>query len=156
MIMSKSMIFKLHILCILLILCVSCNKKQNTTNTEQSRLVIEYNLNTTANDALEQQKNMQEAEERILKYYVLDIVYSVIQNDKASVAKLVEYPFPQPYPIKPILNEQEFILHYDRIISPKLRNELQNSTYEDWHQRSRRGVYYKNGENTYEKNYYRL
>ena len=146
MIMSKSMIFKLHILCILLILCVSCNKKQNTTNTEQSRLVIEYNLNTTANDALEQQKNMQEAEERILKYYVLDIVYSVIQNDKASVAKLVEYPFPQPYPIKPILNEQEFILHYDRIISPKLRNELQNSTYEDWHQRSRRGVYYKNGE----------
>lgn len=146
MIMSKSMIFKLHILCILLILCVSCNKKQNTTNTEQSRLVIEYNLNTTANDALEQQKNMQEAEERILKYYVLDIVYSIIQNDKASVAKLVEYPFPQPYPIKPILNEQEFILHYDRIISPELRNELQNSTYEDWHQRSRRGVYYKNGE----------
>jgi len=146
MIMSKSMIFKLHILCILLILCISCNKKQNTTNTEQSRLVIEYNLNTTANDALEQQKNMQEAEERILKYYVLDIVYSIIQNDKASVAKLVEYPFPQPYPIKPILNEQEFILHYDRIISPELRNELQNSTYEDWHQRSRRGVYYKNGE----------
>ena len=96
MIMSKSMIFKLHILCILLILCVSCNKKQNTTNTEQSRLVIEYNLNTTANDALEQQKNMQEAEERILKYYVLDIVYSIIQNDKASVAKLVEYPFPKP------------------------------------------------------------
>ena len=71
---------------------------------------------------------------------------AIINHDKASVAKLVEYPFPQPYPLKSILNEQEFIMHYDRIISPDLCKELQNSTAKDWNQKSWRGVYFKNGE----------
>ena len=48
------------------------------------------------------------------------ITNAIFHNDKASVAKLVEYPFPQPYPLKPILNEQEFIQLYDRILSPDL------------------------------------
>lgn len=74
------------------------------------------------------------------------ITNAIFHNDKASVAKLVEYPFPQPYPLKPILNEQEFIQYYDRIISLDLCKELQNSTVEDWHQKSWRGVYFKNGE----------
>ena len=55
------------------------------------------------------------------------ITNAILHNDKASVAKLVEYPFPQPYPLKPILNEQEFIQYYDRIISPDLCKELQNT-----------------------------
>lgn len=71
---------------------------------------------------------------------------AIVANDREAVGGLVEYPFPQPYPLKPILNEQEFIQYYDRIISPDLCKELQNSTVEDWHQKSWRGVYFKNGE----------
>lgn len=70
---------------------------------------------------------------------------AIVANDREAVGGLVEYPFPQPYPLKLILNEQEFIQYYDRIISPELCKELQNSTAEDWHQKSWRGVYFKNG-----------
>lgn len=71
---------------------------------------------------------------------------AIVANDREAVGGLVEYPFPHPYPLKPILNEQEFIQYYDRIISPDLCKELQNSTAKDWHQKSWRGVYFKNGE----------
>ena len=71
---------------------------------------------------------------------------AIVATDRDAVGGLVEYPFPQPYPLKPILNEQEFIQYYDRIISPELCNKLRNSTAEDRHQKSWRGVYFKNGE----------
>ena len=76
---------------------------------------------------------------------IQNLTCAIVTYDRKAVAKLVEYPFPQPYPLKPILNEQEFIQYYDRIISPDLCKELQNSTVEDWHQKSWRGVYFKNG-----------
>ena len=77
---------------------------------------------------------------------IQNLTCAIVTYDRKAVAKLVEYPFPQPYPLKPILNEQEFIQYYDRLISPDLCKELQNSTVEDWHQKSWRGVYFKNGE----------
>lgn len=77
---------------------------------------------------------------------IQNLTCAIVTYDRKAVAKLVEYPFPQPYTLKPILNEQEFIQYYDRIISPDLCKELQNSTVEDWHQKSWRGVYFKNGE----------
>lgn len=127
-------------------LCTSCSKKQKQTaineplHNDTTWIVMEY-------DPIREQIATDANIERIMQeLYILEITHDIIKNDKASVAKLVEYPFPQPYPLKPILNEQEFILHYNRIISPELRNELQNSTAEDWYQKSWRGVYFKNGE----------
>ena len=53
---------------------------------------------------------------------------AIVADNREAVAEMVEYPFPQPYPLKSILNEQEFIMHYDRIICPNLCKELQKST----------------------------
>ena len=109
---------------------ISCAKNQSRT----ANNVVEYNK---ANDTIDY--NSQEIA-------IINLTNAIINNDKTSVAKFVEYPFPQPYPLKPILNEQEFIQHYDRIISPELCNKLQNSTTQDWHKKSWRGVCFKNGE----------
>ena len=65
---------------------------------------------------------------------IQNLTCAIVTYDRKAVAKLVEYPFPQPYPLKPIVNEQEFIQYYDRIIGPDLCKELLNSTVEDWHQ----------------------
>ena len=80
------------------------------------------------------------------KQCIQSLTHAIVADNREAVAEMVEYPFPQPYPLKPILNEQEFIQYYDRIISPDLCKELQNSTAEDWNQKSWRGVYFKNGE----------
>ena len=82
------------------------------------------------------------AQEQVIQ----SLPHAIVADNREAVAEMVEYPFPQPYPLKSILNEQEFIMHYDRIISPNLCKELQNSTAKDWNQKSWRGVYFKNGE----------
>ena len=81
------------------------------------------------------------AQEQVIQ----SLPHAIVADNREAVAEMVEYPFPQPYPLKSILNEQEFIMHYDRIISPDLCKELQNSTAKDWNQKSWRGVYFKNG-----------
>ena len=70
---------------------------------------------------------------------------AIVADDRETVARLVEYPFQQPYPLKDIQNKEEFIQHYDQIISSTLREELQNSTPQDWQRRSWRGSFFKNG-----------
>lgn len=70
---------------------------------------------------------------------------AIISGDKKAVAELVEYPLQQAYPLKDIHSQEEFIAYYDQIISPTMREDLQNSTLLDWHQKSWRGVYFKNG-----------
>lgn len=73
------------------------------------------------------------------------LTHAIVADDRETVAKLVEYPFQQPYPLKNIHSQEEFIAYYDQIISPVMREDLQNSTLLDWHQKSWRGVYFKNG-----------
>ena len=124
----------------------SCSKKQKQTaineplHNDTTWIAMEY-------DPIQEQITIDANIEGIMQELDIHVItHDIIKNDRVSVAKSVEYPFPQPYPLKPILNEQEFIQYYDRIISPDLCKELQNSTAEDWNQKSWRGVYFKNGE----------
>ena len=120
----------LFVLCGVLML-TSCFKTQRTTTNT-------LDANTT--------ETITECTPLTQEECIQNLTRAIVTYDRQSVTKLVEYPFPQPYPLKPILNEQEFIQLYDRILSPDLCKELQNSTAEDWHYKSWRGVYFKNGE----------
>lgn len=120
----------LFVLCGVLML-TSCIKTQRTTTNT-------LDANTT--------ETITECTPLTQEECIQNLTRAIVTYDRQSVTKLVEYPFPQPYPLKPILNEQEFIQLYDRILSPDLCKELQNSTAEDWHYKSWRGVYFKNGE----------
>ena len=47
---------------------------------------------------------------------IQNLTCAIVTYDRKAVAKLVEYPFPQPYPLKPILNEQEFIQYMTELL----------------------------------------
>ena len=95
---------------ILLTICIlfafnSCSKTQRTTTNTSD-------VNTT--------EAITECTPTTQEECIQTLTHAVVADNREAVAEMVEYPFPQPYPLKPILNEQEFIQLYDRIISPDL------------------------------------
>ena len=122
--------YKTILFTILLVTFTSCSKNERATNNDSVNNTPEIR---TINIPLTEEQCIQA------------LTHAIVADDRKTVARLVEYPFQQTYPFKDIQNKEEFIKHYDRIISPTMREDLQNSTLLDWHQKSWRGVYFKNG-----------
>ena len=62
------------------------------------------------------------AQEQVIQ----SLPHAIVADNREAVAEMVEYPFPQPYPLKSILNEQEFIMHYDRILVQSCAKNYKN------------------------------
>lgn len=65
-------------------------------------------------------------------FFIRELQEAVAVGDKKHVAKLINYPFERGYPLKPIMDEAEFIANYDRLLPIHIRERIIQSTLDDW------------------------
>lgn len=71
---------------------------------------------------------------------------AMAHRDKKAFARLVEYPLPQPYPMKPLQNEEEVVAAFDRLVPQSLSQRLNEDPFQGWEELNEyRGVRYDNG-----------
>lgn len=81
----------------------------------------------------------------ISQIFIEELTQAVRQNNRVAIAKMMEYPLCQQYPLQDITNEREFIKHYNRIFPKSLQQRLDSSTIDDWSQVGWRGIMFCNG-----------
>ena len=81
-----------------------------------------------------------------MKIAVTDLVRYKRPEGKKKLAKLAEYPFSRPYPMKDIQDEKEFVKQFDLIFSDYMLEKMCHMRWQEWMRMGWRGIMHRDGE----------
>lgn len=73
------------------------------------------------------------------------VARALATRDKKALAKMIMYPMWEPYPIKNIENEQEFIQNFDCLVTKDISEKVDTTSLFGWERVGWRGIMYDNG-----------